>query len=179
MNFQHFTIQTINWFVSKAPLLFSKKWCSLPRSSLKIKSKKITMKKYEVIKTYSFLDPRLNWKLKAISSVCTIPALQVNKLISGKKIQTYIDFGSTTRLRLMTKAYSILVTSQPVKPKLRCHFSWSKPDLVTSAMFTWLDVLNGTYYLSMYWYLSDKATSLVKDIDISELENTKVKYFYM
>ncbi len=179
MNFQHFTIQTINWFVSKAPLLFSKKMVFSSKEFFenKVQENKF-MKKYEVIKTYSFLDPRLNWKLKAISSVCTIPAEQVNKLHKWKENTNLHRFRPTNKASINDESiFNIGYFTTSKNQNYDAIFLGVNSDLVKGCNVYLIGCSNGTYYLSMYWYLSDKATSLVKDIDISELENTKVKYF--
>ncbi|WP_233358120.1 hypothetical protein, partial [Vibrio cholerae] len=87
MDFRFRTLQAIIWLVSKVPFCFSKKMGLVSQDFYNLKSREATefFKKYEVINTYSFLDPRLNWKMKAVSSVCTVSAEQVNRIHQWKK----------------------------------------------------------------------------------------------
>ncbi|MDX7748727.1 hypothetical protein ACSZNR_09145 [Aeromonas caviae] len=179
MNFKYFIIHTTNWIISKVPLFFSKRMVFISKGFFEGKTQESEfLKKYEAIKTYSFLDPRLNWKLKAINSACTIPAEQVNKIHKWKGKTDLPRFRPTNKASINDESmFNIGYFTTNKSRSYDTIFLGVNSELVKGCNVYLIGCSNGTYYLSMYWYLSDEATALVKDIDISKLENTKVNYF--
>ncbi|MFM5583601.1 hypothetical protein ACET8Y_12880 [Aeromonas veronii] len=178
MNIQYFVIRVISWFVLKLPLFFSNRIVFTAKSVIEDDAqKKRFMLECECIKTYSFLDPRLSWKLKAISSVCTISADQVNKLHAWRGKTSPIYFGTANKSSINDESIlNVGHFTTNKKNSFDAVFLGVKSELVKCCSVSLIGCSNGTYYLSMYWYLSDEATLLVKDVDISKLENNKVKY---
>ncbi|MEZ8391486.1 hypothetical protein AB6C53_19580 [Vibrio splendidus] len=181
MDFRFRTLQAINWLVSKVPFCFSKKMGGVSQDFYSFKSREESefSKKYEVIKTYSFLDPRLNWKVKAVSSVCTVSAEQVNRIHQWKKKTKLHRSRPTGKASINDNSWFNLGYFRTNK---RSGFSNAIPLGMESDLVDGCDVYlfgfpSGTYYLSMYWRLNDRATLLVKDVDVSGVENRVVKYF--
>ncbi|EPN2710790.1 hypothetical protein ACTWNB_003086 [Vibrio cholerae] len=181
MDFRFRTLQAINWLVSKVPFCFSKKMGLVSQDFYNLKSREATefFKKYEVINTYSFLDPRLNWKMKAVSSVCTVSAEQVNRIHQWKKKTKLHRSQPIGKASINDNSWFNLGYFRTNKGS---GFSIATPlgmesDLVDGCDVYLFGFSDGTYYLSMYWHLNDRATLLVKDVDISKFENRVVKYF--
>lgn len=180
MDFHFRTLQAINWLVSKVPVFFSKKMVGVSQDFYNRKNREETefFKKYEVINTYSFLDPRLNWKMKAVSSVCTVSAEQVNRIHQWKKKTKLHRYQPIRKASINDNTCFNLGYFSTKKAS---GFSIATPlgmesDLVDGCDVYLFGFSDGTYYLSMYWHLNDRATLLVKDVDVSKYENTEVKY---
>lgn len=169
--------QMINWLVLKIPFCFTKRMVSIANHFFDRKETTY-LKHAEEVKTYSLLDPRLNWKMKAISSVCSISAEQVNRVYKWQKQTDLHHSKSKNKVTINDNGWmNIGDFKTNIKHDTFQYISLGKKsdyiDRCNVHLFTYS---NGTYYLSIYWYLTDKATCLVKDIDISQFKNTKLKY---
>jgi hypothetical protein len=134
---------------------------------------------YDVIKTYSLLDPRLNWKLKAVSSVCSLSAEEVNKIHKWKSKTQLHRFRTIDKTSINDSGWFNLGHFKTNTHKNR----YESISLGTDAKYIngcevyLYAIAGGTYYLSMYWFLTDEATLLVKDIDVSGFNNRTIKHF--
>ncbi|PSW28550.1 hypothetical protein C9J21_20560 [Photobacterium phosphoreum] len=137
----------------------------------------ISSKHDEVIKTYSLLDPRLNWKMKAISSVCSISAEQVNRIHKWQKHTVLHHSKLKNKATINDNGWvNIGNFKTNIKHDIFPNIPLGKKSDYIDSCNVHLFSSNGTYYLSIYWYLTDKATCLVKDVDISQFKNTKLRY---
>lgn len=181
MYFRYQALKIINWVVLKVPFCFSERMVFIAKDF----SRTITpeeeeiQEKYEVIKTYSLLDPRLKWKLKAVSSVCPLSAEQVNRVHQWKKGTDLHRFRPIDKASINDNGWTNIgyfTTSKNSEHHSETPIGNSS-EYVNGCNVRLISFSNGIYYLSIYWHLSDKATLLVKDVDVSQFKNIENIYF--
>ena len=181
MDFRYHILKIINWAVLIVPFCFSKKMVFIANDFFHLINRRENQlsKEYEAIKTYSLLEPRLNWKIKAVSSVCTLSAKQVNRLHQWKKRTDLHRFRPIDKASINDNGWVNLGNFKTnLNRRHDIDISLGKDsEYIDSCNVCLFGFSNGTYYLSIYWYLSDKATLLVKDVDVSQLKNTEIRYF--
>lgn len=181
MYFRYQALKIINWVVLKVPFFFSERMVFIAKDfsrTITPEEEKI-QEKYEVIKTYSLLDPRLKWKLKAVSSVCPLSAEQVNRVHQWKKRTDLHRFRPISKASINDNGWiniGYFTTNENGGNFLNTPIGNSS-EYVKGCDVRLISFSNGIYYLSMYWHLSDKATLLVKDVDVSQFKNIENIYF--
>lgn len=181
MDFRYHILKIINRAVSTVPFCFPNKMVFFASSFFHSDNQKEEQffMEYEVIKTYSLLEPRLNWKMKAVSSVCTLSAEQVNRIHQWKKRTDLHRFSPANKASINDNSWLNLGYFKTTLSR-GCHMNISlgkDSEYITGCNVRLSGFSNGTYFLSMYWYLSDKATLLVKDVDVSRFKNNEIRYF--
>ncbi|MEZ9047614.1 hypothetical protein AB6D99_20885 [Vibrio cyclitrophicus] len=182
MNLKYLVIYAISWTVQKFPACFSKKHKFISESFFyRTRDKKDTphLKSYAQIKTYSLFDPRCKWKAKAISSIYALSLEQTNKIHTWKATTDLYRNREKDEVSITgngTFNLGFFFTDSSVK-----YFGSAERLAVTSPYIHRADVKlisleGGLSYLSIYWYLNDDATALIKDVDISNLDNEEVTF---
>lgn len=181
MDFKLAVIRLISVFVSKAPFFFTKRMVFLANCFLSEQNgSKNYSDSFDVIKTYSFLDPRLKWKLKGVSSVSNLSAEQVNRLHEWKAKTNLYRFRSKDKTSINDNSIfniGLFSTSPGYEGNPDVISLGVHSEFVSGCSVSLVSCSNGVYYLSVYWNLGGKATQLVKDVDVSNVDDRKVNYF--
>jgi hypothetical protein len=181
MYFRYQVLKIINWVVLKVPFCFSERMVFFAKDfsrTITPEEEKI-LENYETIKTYSLLDPRLKWKLKAVSSVFSLSAEQVNKVHQWKKRTDLHRFRPIDKASINDNGWTNIgyFTTRKNRNNPSETPIGKLSEYIDGCSVYLIGFSNGIYYLSIYWHLSDKATVLVKDVDVSHFKDREIIYF--
>lgn len=134
-----------------------------------------------LVRRYSLLSSRLNWRAKSVNSLTEISSKEAEKirkwcatlptpmpitrktssvLNSGLLSLPYFNMGRYRDPRSWVGLKEINFHSD--------HLKACNPFLIT--------LRGGTTYLSVSWLLTDKATEIIKDVDVTDIPHTTLRY---
>lgn len=179
--YTNFTTATICRMVKIAPVFFSKKMNLASKFYYETKEwheQNAERKTNNIITHYSLLNPQLKWKAKAISSFCSISQDNAIKLKAWKIKNSYLDdsYAKNSMFNngfLNVGFFNIGSASKGYHADGYIHY---KSDYIERCSVKIIHIDGGLAFLALYWILSDKATELLKDIDVTDIKPEQIQY---
>lgn len=131
-----------------------------------------------IITHYSLLNPQLKWKAKAISSFCSITQDNAIKLKYWKVKNNYLD-DSYAKNSMLNNSFLNVGFFKIGSTSKRYHvdgYIHHQSDYIEACSIQIIHIDGGLAFLALYWILSDKATELLKDINVTDIEPEQIQY---
>ncbi|HHQ4805451.1 MULTISPECIES: hypothetical protein [Aeromonas] len=179
--YTNFTTATICRVVKIAPVFFSKKMNLASKfyyENEDYHKHNTERKTNNIITHYSLLNPQLKWKAKAISSFCSITQDNAVKLKKWKVKNNYLD-DSHAKNSIFNNGFlniGFLNIGSASKGYHVDGYIHHQSDYIERCSIQVIHIDGGSAFLSLYWILSNKATELLKDIDVTDIEPEQIKY---
>ncbi|EKB20559.1 MULTISPECIES: hypothetical protein [Aeromonas] len=180
-SYTNFITAAICRMVKIAPVLFSKKMNLASKFYYETKEwqeQNAERKTNNIITHYSLLNPQLKWKAKAISSFCSISQDNAIKLKDWKIKNSYLDdsYAKNSMFNngfLNVGFFNIGSASKGYHVDGYIHY---QSDYIERCSIQIIHIDGGLAFLALYWILSDKATELLKDIDVTDIKPEQIQY---
>ncbi|WP_368171207.1 hypothetical protein [Aeromonas sp. R9-2] len=180
-SYTNFMTAVICGMIKIAPVFFSKKMNLASKFYYETKEYHAHNKERKtnnIITHYSLLNPQLKWKAKAISSFCSITQDNAIKLKYWKVKNNYLD-DSYAKNSMLNNSFLNVGFFKIGSTSKRYHvdgYIHHQSDYIEACSIQIIHIDGGLAFLALYWILSDKATELLKDINVTDIEPEQIQY---
>ncbi|MEH8117929.1 hypothetical protein Q7I37_10210 [Aeromonas allosaccharophila] len=180
-SYTNFMTAVICRMIKIAPVFFSKKMNLASKFYYETKeyhAHNTERKTNNIITHYSLLNPQLKWKAKAISSFCSITQDNAIKLKYWKVKNNYLD-DSYAKNSMLNNSFLNVGFFNIGSTSKRYHvdgYIHHQSDYIEACSIQIIHIDGGLAFLALYWILSDKATELLKDINVTDIEPEQIQY---
>ncbi len=180
-SYTNFMTAVICRIVKIAPVFFSKKMNLASKFYYETKEYHVhntERKTNNIITHFSLLNPQLKWKAKAISSFCSITQDNAIKIKSWKVNNNYLD-DSYAKNSMFNNGFLNVGFLTVGSSSKRYHvdgYIHHQSDYIEACSIKIIHIDGGLAFLALYWILSNKATELLKDIDVTDIEPAQIQF---